>query len=102
MHITIAGGTGFVGRFMIPRYLQAGHTVTVIGRSTRKIKQLFNDSVQPLDWDTFNNTGNPKQRRRICWHRRMHTTKMTEQPFIPYTMTYDLTLNITQCTEPTQ
>ena len=57
MHITIAGGTGFVGRFMIHRYLAAGHTITVIGRSTDKIKAIFNDQVQPLDWETLNNTG---------------------------------------------
>ena len=57
MHITIAGGTGFVGRFMIRRYLKAGHTLTVVGRSIPKIKQLCGDEVEPLDWQAFDSVG---------------------------------------------
>ena len=57
MKIMIAGGTGFIGRFMIPRYLSAGHHVTVVGRSAAKIQQLFDNQVSALDWNTLEQQG---------------------------------------------
>ncbi|MDQ3287872.1 MAG: complex I NDUFA9 subunit family protein [Pseudomonadota bacterium] len=38
-HIVIPGGTGFVGRHMVPRLLDAGHRVTVLSRGSGKGKR---------------------------------------------------------------
>jgi nucleoside-diphosphate-sugar epimerase len=36
MHTVVIGGTGHVGTFMVPRLVEAGHTVTVISRGQRE------------------------------------------------------------------
>jgi len=56
MRIIIAGGTGFIGRFMVHRYLEHGHDISVIGRSTSKIQSIFDDRVHALDWDSVDAT----------------------------------------------
>lgn len=36
MHIVIIGGTGHVGTYLVPRLVEAGHTLTIITRGQRK------------------------------------------------------------------
>ena len=36
MHIVIIGGTGHVGTYLVPRLVEAGHTVTEVSRGQRK------------------------------------------------------------------
>lgn len=51
MHILIAGGTGFIGRHLIPALIAQKHCITVIGRDKNKIKTVIPDKVQTLKWD---------------------------------------------------
>jgi len=53
MKVLIAGGTGFIGRAMVKRYLSLGYDVTVLGRSRSKIIQRFNSQVNALTWDAL-------------------------------------------------
>lgn len=57
MKILVAGGTGFVGQYLVRRYLQQGHTITVVGRSQAKIRQRFANEVEALDWNTLRQQG---------------------------------------------
>src|SRR5262245_42980090 len=57
MKIIVAGGTGFIGRFLVQAYLDAHHEVTVIGRSRAKINHVFSNRVNALDWNTLHQTG---------------------------------------------
>lgn len=52
MRIIIAGGTGFIGRFMVHRYLENGHHISVIGRSISKTQSIFDNRVHALNWDS--------------------------------------------------
>ncbi|WP_312951038.1 TIGR01777 family oxidoreductase [Superficieibacter sp.] len=45
MHILLTGGTGLIGRHLIPRLLELGHTITLVTRNTQKARQTFNDRV---------------------------------------------------------
>lgn len=45
MHIVIGGGTGYVGRSLVPLCLKAGHQVTVVSRSAEKVRAMFGDTV---------------------------------------------------------
>ncbi len=51
MHRVIAGGTGFIGKYLTEKWLAAGHEVTIIGRSKQKIKDCYGDAVTPVEWD---------------------------------------------------
>jgi len=53
MNIIIGGGTGFIGRTLIPALLTADHQITVVGRDTKKIKSIFGDKVTAVNWDKF-------------------------------------------------
>lgn len=55
MRILITGGTGFVGRNLVPRLIAKGHLVTVIGRNQEKIKKVFENRVRATTWSTFSN-----------------------------------------------
>jgi uncharacterized protein (TIGR01777 family) len=50
MRILIAGGTGFVGRSLIPRLLQQ-HQVWVLGRDKLMVEALFGQTVIAFGWD---------------------------------------------------
>ncbi|MDU2940604.1 MAG: TIGR01777 family oxidoreductase [Enterobacteriaceae bacterium] len=45
MNILITGGTGLVGRHLIPRLLELKHKVTVVTRNPEKARQIFSDRV---------------------------------------------------------
>lgn len=53
MNILIAGGSGFVGRALMPSLLKAGHTVTILGRTSNKLKSTFKLPFSTLTWDTL-------------------------------------------------
>lgn len=59
MKIIIAGGTGFVGQFLVKHYLEQQHELTVIGRSRAKIQKVFGNQVQAQDWNTLRQAGVP-------------------------------------------
>ncbi|MEO3990961.1 TIGR01777 family oxidoreductase [Pseudocitrobacter cyperus] len=46
MKILITGGTGLIGRHLIPRLLELSHTVTVVTRSPEKARQHFGTRVE--------------------------------------------------------
>ncbi|EKD71034.1 MAG: hypothetical protein ACD_46C00291G0010 [uncultured bacterium] len=60
MKILIAGGTGFVGRYLIPALLQAQHSIIVLGRDKNKIANIFHQTVVAASWDELN-TINPNE-----------------------------------------
>lgn len=57
MNILIAGGTGFIGRFLVEHYLKENHQITVLSRSIKKINKLFAETVTAVNWDTFESKG---------------------------------------------
>ena len=56
MHIAVAGGTGFIGQFLIKQYLDAGRKVTVISRSKASVERVFSDTVNALEWQALSPT----------------------------------------------
>ncbi len=50
-HRIIAGGTGFIGQYLVKKWLQAGIEVTIIGRSLKKIQRMYGDTVNAVTWD---------------------------------------------------
>jgi len=54
MKIIICGGTGFIGRNLIPALLKNQHEITVVGRNINKIEQIFKRSINALSWDELN------------------------------------------------
>ncbi len=55
MKIIVSGGTGFVGRNLIPALLHDGHKVAVVGRHNQKIEQIFPQVVSHLTWEQLDN-----------------------------------------------
>jgi len=45
MRILITGGTGLIGRHLVPRLLALGHSVTVITRSPELARRTLSDDV---------------------------------------------------------
>ena len=45
MHILVTGGTGLVGRALIPALLKQEHTITVVSRSPKNVFTLFGDAA---------------------------------------------------------
>jgi uncharacterized protein (TIGR01777 family) len=60
MKIIIGGGTGLVGRALVPKLIEAGHEISVIGRDKNKIRSSFNHTVNALNWDELT-TLNPDE-----------------------------------------
>ncbi len=50
MKIIIGGGSGFVGRLLVPALIDSGSEVTVIGRDKSKILKLFPKQVDAIGW----------------------------------------------------
>lgn len=46
MNILLTGGTGLIGRHLIPRLLALGHTVSVVTRSQEKARQRLDEQVR--------------------------------------------------------
>jgi hypothetical protein len=60
MNIIIGGGSGLVGKILVPELLQSGHNIYVIGRNADKIKHSCSDSVHAITWDKLH-TLNPEE-----------------------------------------
>ncbi|MBF4534129.1 NAD-dependent epimerase/dehydratase family protein, partial [Salmonella enterica subsp. enterica] len=45
MQILITGGTGLIGRHLIPRLLTLGHQVTVVTRNPDNARQILDSRV---------------------------------------------------------
>ncbi len=53
MKIAVIGATGVLGKNLIPILLKNGHKITVLTRSGKKAKELFNDSVSVEEYNLF-------------------------------------------------
>jgi nucleoside-diphosphate-sugar epimerase len=53
MNIFIAGGTGAMGRFLVPSLVDAGHTVVALTRSADRISQLEQMGAVPVVGDVY-------------------------------------------------
>jgi len=51
MRVLVTGGTGFVGRQLVARLKERGDDVVVATRSADKVRKVFGDGVEPLEWD---------------------------------------------------
>lgn len=51
--LLLAGGTGFIGRHLVPVLLQEGYQITVVGREIKKIQAAFPSGVTPVGWDAL-------------------------------------------------
>ncbi len=56
MKILITGGTGLIGRHLIPRLLELGHSVVVVTRSPDKARQHLDARVEL--WKGLNDRSN--------------------------------------------
>ncbi len=50
MNIIIAGGTGFIGRNLVTKFLERGMNIAVVGRDKNKIKKIYESRVEALEW----------------------------------------------------
>lgn len=50
MYRIIAGGTGFIGRYLVQQWLEQDIPVTVISRDKSTVQRVFGDKVMPLTW----------------------------------------------------
>lgn len=94
MNRIILGGTGLIGSQLVRHWLMQGHTVTVIGRSSKKIQKIFKNRVNALEFDSLqpdmlrqaevvvNLAGAgiadgrwSEERKQAILHSRIHTTQ---------------------------
>lgn len=54
MKIIIAGGTGFVGRYLIAALLSDQHEISVLSRDVEKVRRLFGLQITAVHWDQIN------------------------------------------------
>ncbi|EPF15681.1 Epimerase family protein SA0724 [Cedecea davisae] len=97
MEILVTGGSGLIGRHLIPRLLELGHKVTVVTRSPEKTRRLLDARVSLLNGlgelqnlDAFdaviNLAGEPiadkrwseQQKQRLCQSRWQITERLVE------------------------
>ncbi len=95
MNILVTGGTGLIGRHLVPRLLSLGHTVTVVTRDPEKARSRFDQRVNiwkglsdVQDVDAFdaviNLAGEPiadkrwtaAQKQRLCQSRWQITQRL--------------------------
>ena len=67
MHLLITGGTGLIGRHLIPRLLQLGHQVNVVTRDVAAARDKLDPRV--MLWSTSRPRPGPvpKGWRRFAW-----------------------------------
>lgn len=51
MQRIIAGGTGLIGKRLVAHWLQQQHDIIVVGRSKKRIQDIFGNRVQALSWE---------------------------------------------------
>ena len=51
MTIVLSGGTGFIGKALVKRLLEAGHTVMLLSRRPERSRQSGTESLQIISWD---------------------------------------------------
>jgi nucleoside-diphosphate-sugar epimerase len=51
--IFVAGGTGAIGRPLLPRLLAKGHSIVAMVRSTEKVQALVDQGIEPAVADVF-------------------------------------------------
>ncbi len=51
MKVLIAGGSGFLGKALVSRLLEAGHTASILSRNPSATRQSFPDRVAVEQWD---------------------------------------------------
>ena len=45
MNILVTGGSGFIGKYLVPRLIESNHNVTLLVRDIEKAKKLFENKV---------------------------------------------------------
>jgi nucleoside-diphosphate-sugar epimerase len=53
MRVLVAGGTGVIGRRLVPALVDAGHAVAAMTRSRARAHQLFRQRVEPVVCNVF-------------------------------------------------
>ncbi|MGQ0612238.1 MAG: TIGR01777 family oxidoreductase [Planctomycetaceae bacterium] len=51
MKVTVIGGSGFIGKRLVAGLRERGDAVTVTGRSSQRLAELFGEGVRCLEWD---------------------------------------------------
>jgi len=54
MKILISGATGFIGKYLVSSFTEAGHQVIALSRNPVKAKQLFGKRAECRFWDGMN------------------------------------------------
>lgn len=57
MNILIAGGTGFIGQFLVDYFNKKNYQITVLGRSIKKIRNRYHNKVAAIDWQRLESQG---------------------------------------------
>ena len=63
MRVFVAGATGVIGRRLVPRLVEAGHTVTAMTRSLNRAAGLSAQGAQPVECDVYDAEGLEKAMR---------------------------------------
>jgi nucleoside-diphosphate-sugar epimerase len=53
MRVFLAGATGAIGRRLVPPLVEAGHEVTAVTRSEKKLDKLYESGTEPILCDVF-------------------------------------------------
>lgn len=57
MRIIIAGGSGFIGQALVSHFVEKGHELIIIGRDKNRIKSIFANQLETIDWEDFDQSG---------------------------------------------
>jgi nucleoside-diphosphate-sugar epimerase len=57
MRVVLAGGTGVIGRALVPQLREAGHDVTAMTRYESRAEKLRDQGVEPVVCDAFDTDG---------------------------------------------